>query len=172
MRWMRVTVADAFARAMADRHYPREKVGARMFTPPGWKVVLRLPTFDAYWVSLRQDPQYVDHSWAGAWVCSAFRNESPHLSSALIIEAAAATVDAWGPPPPLGMITFVDAGATERRRSKRALPGHCFRVAGFREEERRTQRGLICLRLPPEAFPGAKTALQRQGTLFPASEGP
>jgi hypothetical protein len=64
------------------------------------------------------------------------------------------------------MITFVDAAATERRRSKRASPGHCYRVCGFVEEEKRTTRGLICLRLAPEAFPASEAALERQGSLF------
>lgn len=166
MRWMRVGAADPYARVLADRHYPRQNAGAKFFTPPGWKVVLRLESNDAYWVSLKQAAEFTDHQWAGAWVCSAFRNESTHRSSGLIVEALAATVDEWGAPPPLGMITFIDAEATKRRRSKRHKPGHCYRKVGFQEEEARTQRGLLCLRLPPEAFPPSKAALERQGRLF------
>ncbi len=109
---MRVGAADPYARVLADRHYPRQNVGAKCFTPPGWKVILRLPTNDAYWVSLKQAEEYVDHAWAGAWVCSAFRNESPHLSSSMIVEALAATVAVWGPPP------------TPRRRLERGGETH------------------------------------------------
>ena len=39
MRWLRVTATDAFARALADRHYPRENVGAKSF-PPGTTVTI------------------------------------------------------------------------------------------------------------------------------------
>ena len=164
MRWMRVGAADPLVRVMADRHYPRQKAGSRFFTPPGRKVVLALPSRDAYWVSLSQ--QHVDHAWPGAWVCSAFRNESRELSSDLVREALSATVAVWGPPPGQGMITFVDPVATAARRSKRSPAGQCFRKAGFVELEAKTGRGLTVLHLPPEGFPAAIPPLDRQATLF------
>ena len=165
MRWLRVTATDAFARALADRHYPRENVGAKFFTPPGAKVVLRTQCGRAYWVSLFQLPEFTDHAWPGAWQCSAFRNESEHLSSALILDALAATVDAWGQPPREGMITFVDAAATSRRRSVWHQPGHCFRVVGFEDTEARTSRGYHVLRLAPANFPMGRPAPRLQGAL-------
>lgn len=164
MKWMRVGAADPLVRVMADRHYPRQKAGSRFFTPPGRKVVLSLPSRDAYWVSLHQ--QHVDHAWPGAWVCSAFRNESPHLSSELVREALQATLAEWGEPPAEGMITFVDPLATSARRSKSAPVGKCFRVVGFTELPAKTGRGLTVLHLPPESFPPPKPALTRQSTLF------
>lgn len=164
MKWLRVTATDAQARALADRHYPRENVGAKFFTPPGRKVVLRTECGLAYWVSLYQLPEFTDHAWAGAWQCSAFRNESKHLSSDLILDALAATVDAWGQPPREGMITFVDAAATARRRSASNPPGHCFRVVGFEDTEARTSRGFHVLRMAPGRFPLPRAAPRAQGT--------
>lgn len=164
MRWFRVKASDSVCRALADRHYPRESVGAVMFTPPGRKVVLRTACGGAYWVSLYQ--QHVDHAWPGAWVCSAFRNETGWWSSALITEALAATRDEWGEPPAQGLVTFVDPVATAARRSRRHRPGHCFRVVGFEEESRRTSRGYFVLRLRPERFPPAAPAQRVQSQLF------
>ena len=165
MRWIRVTATDPYARALADRHYPRQNKGAKFFTPPGAKVVLRTECARAYWVSLFQLPEFTDHSWPGAWLCSAFRNESEHRSSDLILEALAATVAEWGPVPSEGMITFVDAEATSRRRSRRNPPGHCFRKAGFVDAGERTTRGLHVLRLSGPNFPAGVEALHRQGSL-------
>ena len=163
MRWLRVSATDPFTRALADRHYPRENVGAKFFTPPGAKVVLRTPCARAYWVSLFQLPEYTDHAWPGAWQCSAFRNDgSGYLSSDLILDALAATVAEWGQAPREGMITFVDAVATAGLRSKHNAPGHCFRVAGFVDTERRTTRGLHVLRLAPHGFPLPRPALAPQ----------
>ena len=68
---MRVGAADPYARVLADRHYPRQNVGAKCFTPPGWKIVLTTPEHDAYWVSLKQLAEFTHHAWPGAWMCSA-----------------------------------------------------------------------------------------------------
>jgi hypothetical protein len=57
-----------------------------------------------------------------------FRNESPHLSSELIGEAVAVTRYLWGKPPRDGIITFVNADKTRRKRD----PGRCYRKAGWR----------------------------------------
>ncbi len=40
---LRSTKWDQEARALADRHYSRQKVGARQFIPPGETIVLRNP---------------------------------------------------------------------------------------------------------------------------------
>ena len=153
MRWQTSWRADQDARVIADRHYNRQKVGAKQFAPPGRCVVLVIP-LEAFWITSWPFSRYVKHAWAGAWVCSAFRNERPdlHLSSSLITEALAATLaafrtdetqyrarngypDDWsGPvapdywsPPPLGMITFVDRDKTRPKRD----PGRCYLKAGF-----------------------------------------
>ena len=102
MRWHVSHRADTFAAALADKHYSRQKVGAQQFVPPGrcavfygerykrgtaWPVTGR-----AYWVTSWPFAAFTKHEWAGAWICSAFRNEGLGLSSELVREAAAANV--------------------------------------------------------------------------------
>lgn len=161
--WMLVTRADPRAAALADRHYSRRSPGAEQFSPPGAVVVLLTTDARAVWVSLHQRREYVDHRWPGAWLCSLFRNEGAGLSSALISAALAATVAEWGPPPPEGLITFIDA---EKVRAKRD-PGRCFRRAGFEEIARTADRGLVVLRLGPERFPAPAAAVGAQLPLLP-----
>jgi len=154
MRWRRVTRANPQARDLADRHYSRQSVGAEQFVPPGRCLVLLSATADgggAYWVTSWPFAEFTRHAWAGAWVCSAFRNEGAGLSSALIVEAVAATRWRWPDPPALGMVTFVDASKVRRKRD----PGRCFRKAGFRPCGE-TRGGLMALRLAPEDMPAAE----------------
>ena len=127
MRWVRSHRADADVVPLADRHYNRQKIGSPQFVPPGRCLVLKTVTLDAFWVTSWQ--KYVLHAWAGAWVCSAFRNESSHLSSELIREAVAATLGEFGAAPELGMVTFVNPGKVRKKRD----PGRCFLRAGFRK---------------------------------------
>lgn len=85
---------------------------------------------------------------------SCFRNESPHLSSELILEAIAATRSHWGDPPPLGMVTFVDQNKTRHKRD----PGRCYRKAGFTHVGY-TKGGLVALQLLPAKMPPAECPL-------------
>lgn len=115
MRWCLSHRFDPRALPMADRHYNRQKPGSPQFVPPSTNVVLLTPETGeakALWVSIFQ--KYVQHRWPGAWMCSCFRNEGAGLSSELIVEAMAVTVWKWGNPPPLGMVTFVNAEKTRR----------------------------------------------------------
>lgn len=86
MRWIRSHRADAEVVPLADRHYNRQKIGSPQFAPPGRCLVLKTAELDAFWITSWPFAEYVRHAWAGAWVCSAFRNESAHLSSDLIRE--------------------------------------------------------------------------------------
>lgn len=152
--------ADPVARAIADRHYNRQNVGAPQFVPPGRCVVLTVegstPSRGALWVTSWPFAEYVKHGWAGAWVCSAFRNELPetHLSSDLVRAAVAATLAVWSVPPDLGMVTFVDRTKTRAKRD----PGRCFLRAGFRYAGE-TQGGLVALLLDPARMPEPLEAL-------------
>lgn len=128
MRWHLSHRFDPRALPLADRHYSRRKVGSPQFVPPGRCLVMLTQDADAGWVTSHPFAEYVRHAWAGAWVCSFFRNESSHLSSELILEAVAATRWFFGEPPPLGMVTFIDADKTRRKRD----PGRCYIKAGFR----------------------------------------
>lgn len=89
--------------------------------------------------------------------CTLFRNESSALSSYLIVEVCIALCNweraldvAW----PDGAITGIKSSATAARRSKHALPGKCYREAGWEEfEHRSSDRADVWLKLPREWFP-------------------
>lgn len=140
--------ADPLARELADRHYNRQKIGSPQFVPPGRCIVLRTPAADAFWVTSWPFAEFTKHAWAGAWVCSAFRNEGSVLSSTLIKEAIAITRSIWTPPD-LGMITFVD-----RDKVRSANPGACYQKAGFKRVGE-TQSGLVAMQLLPAKMPDA-----------------
>ena len=154
MLWSASNRADSTVRPLADRHYNRQKVGAPGFAPPGRCKVfaLRMPDVQAFWITSWPYAEYVRHAWAGAWMCSAFRNESPFLSSDLIRTAVAATRFAYGDAPPLGMVTFVDRRKTRPKRD----PGRCYLRAGFRPCGE-TKGGLIALQLLPAEMPPAQS---------------
>lgn len=147
-RWYLSHRADPRAVPLADRHYNRQKIGAPQFAPPGRCMVL-LADNDrgepgALWITSWPFAQYVKHAWAGAWVCSCFRNEGGvGLSSDLIKEAVGITRLFYGDPPEQGMITFVDMQKTKPKRD----PGYCYLKAGFRRVGE-TKGGLAALQLP------------------------
>jgi hypothetical protein len=155
--------ADPRALPIADRHYNRQAVGSDQFVPPGRCFVLLTAAADALWVSSWPIADYVKHDWAGAWVCSCFRNEQParYLSSDLIRSAVALTKAHWAEPP-LGMVTFVDPTKTRHKRD----PGRCFLRAGFRAVGW-TKGGLRALQLMPAQMPDADYSLT-PATLFEA----
>lgn len=161
--WIRSNRFDPRARPLADRHYNRQKVGSPQFVPPGRCLVLLTDAADAFWVTSYPFGEYVRHAWPGALVCSAFRNEGPMLSSELVRAACAATAAVW-PPPPLGMVTFVDPSKVRHKRD----PGRCFMRAGFHRVGA-TKGGLVALQLLPPDFPVPLAARELQPTLWEAS---
>lgn len=139
---------------IADRHYNRQKIGSPQFAPPGRAFVLRLGNpVGAFWITSWPFAEYVRHAWAGAWVCSAFRNETPVKASYLIREAVACSRWFYGDAPPLGMVTFVDPRKVrgERRRGV-TVYGACYLRAGFRDVGF-TKGGLVALQMLPEDMP-------------------
>ena len=148
MRWFSSTRFDKRALPLADRHYNRQKIGSPQFVPPGRCVVLLTENADALWVTSWPFAEYTKHAWAGAWMNSLFRNESPHLASELILEAVAVTRAIFGEPPSLGMVTFVDPGKVRPKRDV----GYCYRKAGFRAVGQ-TKGGLLALQLLPHEMP-------------------
>lgn len=164
MRWCLSHRADPEAVAIADRHYNRQKIGSPQFVPPGRCIVLKSLCGKALWVTSWPFAEYVKHAWAGAWVNSLFRNEGAGLSSELIREAIAVTRSIWTPPP-LGMVTFVDADKTRHKRD----PGRCYVKAGFKRVGF-TAGGLVALQLLPEQMPGGEMANCRMPLFaFPSS---
>ncbi len=148
MHWLISHRADASVVPIADRHYNRQKIGSPQFVPPGRCLVLKTALVDAFWVTSWPFGEFVKHAWPGAWVCSAFRNESSVLSSELIIQAVAVTIWKYGPPPAIGMVTFVDPTKVKKKRDF----GRCYRKAGF-DEVGKTKGGLIALQLKPAKMP-------------------
>ena len=153
--------ADPSARELADRHYNRQKIGTPQFVPPGRCLVLLTPCARAFWVTSWPFAEYVKHAWAGAWICSAFRNEGAGSASSLILSAVAATRAVYGNPPPLGFVTFIDRGKVRPTRVRgKNVWGWTYRKAGF-VTSGETKGGLLALRLPPEAMPRPQAAGQR-----------
>lgn len=153
--------ADPRAAALADRHYSRQNIGAEQFMPPGSCVVLyaETPTGRAVWGTSWPLAEWVKHQWAGAWVCSIFRNEGAGVASAMVTEAVAATLAFYGPAPALGMITFVDETKVQPTMVRgEPVYGWCFRKAGFREVGRTKTRDFLALQLLPADMPPASRA--------------
>jgi hypothetical protein len=150
VKWYQSHRADPTVVGIADRHYNRQKIGSPQFAPPGRCLVFKTKPVDAFWITSWPFAEYVKHEWAGAWVCSAFRNEGTTLSSDLIRQAIAATKWVFRPPPDLGMITFVDPTKVRRKRDF----GRCYLRAGFTNVGH-TQGGLVALQLLPIDMPEA-----------------
>jgi hypothetical protein len=162
VRWNLSHRFDPAALPLADRHYNRRAVGSPQFVPPGRNVCLLSECGRALWVTSYPFAEYVRHAWAGAWVNSLFRNEGAGLSSELIREAVAATRAHYGEPPELGMVTFVDADKTRRKRD----PGRCYRKAGFRHVGF-TKGGLWAFQMLPTEMPDPRPPNPRAaGPLF------
>lgn len=160
--------ADTKARLIADRHYNRQKIGTPQFVPPGRCLVLYTEndTGRALWVTSYPFAEYVKHEWAGAWVCSAFRNEGAGVASEMITQAVAATRAYFGEPPEMGLITFIDRKKVRPTmiRGKRTW-GWTWLKAGF-EPVGETKGGLLALQLKPERMPKALAAAGTQLCLF------
>lgn len=155
MIWEESHRADPRARVIADRHYSRQKIGTPQFVPPGRCLVLHAETEtgSAYWVTSWPFGEYVKHRWPGAWICSAFRNEGAAPGVQMIIDAVAATLNRYGPPPELGMITFVDPDQVEPTMVRgEPVWGWAFMMAGF-VPDGFTRGGLIALKLYPQDMP-------------------
>jgi hypothetical protein len=153
MRWVSSFRADPKGRALADRHYNRQKVGHPQFVPPGRCVVLVTKCARAVWVTSWPKAEYVRHAWAGAWVNSLFRNEGAGLSSELILEAIAATRWIWPEAPFRGLVTFVDSG-----KIRSGNPGYCYLRAGF-SRDGMTKGGLHALLLQSCQMPAPEAPL-------------
>lgn len=171
MIWQLSHRADPKAAAIADRHYNRQKIGSPQFVPPGRCMVLyaETPTGKAFWVTSWPFAEYVKHEWAGAWVCSAFRNEGAGVSSDMIRDALAATRFTYGDPPELGLISFIDERKVRPTvvRGKNVW-GWTWLKAGARVCGR-TKGGLLAIQFTPDMIPPAKMALGFQSNLWSAA---
>jgi len=168
MLWSLSYRNDPTARELADRHYSRKTIGASGFTPPGRCLVLYAKTKSgkAYWVTSYQYTEYVKHAWAGAWLCSAFRNEGAGIASELIKDAIAATRSYFGEPPDLGMITFIN------RKKVKPIYVHGKPQWGWTWEKcgfvpvGETKSGLLVMQVLPDKMPPPDMALNTQYDFF------
>ena len=161
MPWRWSNRCEKRSRVIADRHYNRQSIGAANFVPRGRCLVLYAGNAkgEAFWVTSWPFSEYVRHAWAGAWMCSAFRNEGFGVASDMIRHAVAATREVFGEPPPLGMVTFVDRSKVKPTRVRgRDVWGWCYRRAGF-VECGETAGGLLALQMPPDAMPAPRRPL-------------
>jgi hypothetical protein len=156
MMWKLSHRADPRAVVLADRHYSRQKPGTPQFVPPGRCLVFLSTCERALWVTSWPFAQYTKHAWAGAWICSLFRNEGAGRAQDMEREAVAATRAIWGEPPALGMISFINRDCV-RPTMVRGVPvyGWTWLQVGF-EPDGETKGGLLCLRLRPERMPPAE----------------
>jgi hypothetical protein len=171
--WSMTWRADPGAAALADRHYNRQKQGAKQFAPPGRALVLMSHDQQAMWVTSWPYGSYQDHDFGGwgarlpsaawgqfaaPWINSTFRNEGakedgkPVLSSELIRDAVAVSRWWWGETPSAGLITFVDPSAVKGKRD----PGYTYLKAGWTKLDATTSRGLLVFHLAPERMPDPK----------------
>lgn len=165
--WVVSHRADPAARAIADRHYNRQKIGAPQFVPPGRCLVLHSENSKgcAIWVTSWPFGEYVKHRWPGAWVCSAFRNEGAGKASEMIRQALAATRFRYGAPPERGLVSFIDRTKVEPVMVRgKPVWGWTWLKAGF-EYDGETQGGLLALRIRPENIPAPVAALPRDPLL-------
>lgn len=162
MLWRKSWRADPLARAIADRHYNRQKVGAPQFVPPGSCLVLMAHDDRALWVTSAPIAKYVMHEWAGAWMCSCFRREGGAPAGDLIWDALKATRAHYGEPPALGLVTFINEKQV-RPTMVRGRPtwGWTWRRRGFRVLGR-TKAGLLALGIAPADMPAPEPALGGQ----------
>lgn len=161
MPWVESHRADPMTRFIADRHYNRQKIGAPQFVPPGRCYVLRTINYDAFWVTSWPFAQYVKHAWGGAWICSAFRNESKnYLASELIRTAVSATRWFWPNIPEKGLITFIDRTKVKSIKVHgKETWGRTFMLAGFKHIGE-TKGGLLVFQMQQQDIPFAKPAIK------------
>lgn len=153
MIWQRSHRFDPAARVLADRHYSRQKPGSPQFMPAGSCRVLIAGNGKAVFGLSFPKAEYVKHAWAGAWVCSIFRNEDAGPLASQMIRDALAIMQTEYALPALGCITFVDPkhvpGVLVRGER---VKGFCFMKAGFRAVGE-TKGGKIAWQLLPAAMP-------------------
>lgn len=163
MIWRRSHRADPAAVSIADRHYNRQKPGTPQFMPPGSCRVLVANNEKAVFGLSFPKAEFVKHAWAGAWVCSIFRNEDAGPLASDMIRDALAVMQTEYAVPPLGCITFVDPRKVPGIlvRGER-VKGFCFMKAGFHAVGE-TKKGLIAWQLLPAEMPPARTIPDQTG---------
>lgn len=122
--WLECRDGDDVCRELYDRHYSRYHYAdgrqPKLFVGPGEKVVMITEDLAAIWVWRK----FIDGSGQQGVNNAVFRNESPVLSSALILDAERVAWSRW---PGMRLYTYVNAKAIRSNN-----PGACFKIAGWR----------------------------------------
>lgn len=145
--WQRSTRSDWAVSRLADRHYSRQTIGARQFSPPGMNLTLKVGDGDValagwvWWHPHRNAPVGRWDGWDGWINCSFFRNEgSGYLSSALVRAAVWCCLSMWsyaGMAVPIsGFDTYVMPTAI-----RSSNPGWCYQCAGWTVTDNWTRDG-------------------------------
>jgi hypothetical protein len=148
--WLPAKDGDPRAFAIMRRHYSyqpysdgrRQNLANRnrfLFVGPGEKMVLLTPDLRALFVWRK----FIDKSGQQGINCAVFRNEGPHLSSELILDAEKLAWQRW---PDERLYTYVNAN-----KVKSTNPGYCFKMAGWRYCGKTTKRLHILEKLPQQA---------------------
>lgn len=134
--WLPALDGDARARALFDRHYSRRRYAdgrkPKLFTGPGYKMVLLTPLCDALFVWRK----FISRDNQKGVNCAVFRNESQYLSSVLIAEAEELAWQRW---PGARLYTYINP-----RLIRSTNPGYCFKRAGWKNSGV-TKSGLVIL---------------------------
>lgn len=138
--WLPVKTSDYRLRALRDRHYAGG-VGGATVGQPGRRIAFVTFEGTAGWVSHWPKPEFIDHAFGEAFVCTLFRKECPGVASAMIEAAIALTEARWGSPPAGGWLTFIDPDEVASPN-----PGYCFKCAGFEPAGFTKDRHLLVLR--------------------------
>ncbi len=122
--WWVTKDGDLDCLELYERHYSAYRYAdgrkRQLFVGPGDKLVLRTEHADACFVWRR----FIDDSGQVGVNCAVFRNESEHLSSALIRQADAIADATWAD---RRHYTYV-----RREAVASSNPGYCFLRAGWR----------------------------------------
>ena len=127
-RWYAVDRADPRLYGLYRRHYsakknaPWRRPGNTNSVGPGEPMALLTVAGDAAFIWLRNTTERFDRQEGVC--CTLFRNESPYLSSELILEAEQL---AWARWPGARLFTYVDPAEVASPN-----PGYCFKCAGWR----------------------------------------
>lgn len=140
--WRQSRDGDPLGLVLHRRHYSRRRYAdgrdPALFVGPGEKLVLIAHDDDALFVWRR----FIDASGQQGINCAIFRNESPHLASAMILDAESWARDRW---PGERFYTYVNP-----RRIRSSNPGYCFKRAGWtRCGMTRGRRPLVVLEKRP-----------------------
>lgn len=134
--WWVTKDGDLDCLELYERHYSAYRYAdgrqRRLFVGPGEKLVLRTERADAMFVWRR----FIDDSGQHGINCAVFRNESPHRSSDLILQADQIADCVW---PGCRHYTYVDP-----QKIASTNPGFCFLAAGWRRCGR-TKGGLLIM---------------------------